>query len=50
VVCNLHRRRLFVKAGERVSYVRVRLINNLYPCTDGGFLGYFGWTGSVCWF
>jgi len=50
VVCNLHRRWLFVKAGERASYVRVRLINNLYPCTNGGFSGFFGWTSSVCRF
>jgi len=39
-----------MRAGERVGYVRVRLINYLYPCTDGDFLGFFGWFGSVCWF
>jgi len=48
VVCNLHIRRLFVRAGERVGYVKVRLINYLYPYTDGGLLGFFGWSGSVC--
>jgi hypothetical protein len=50
VVCNLYRRWLFVKARERVSYVRVRLVNNLYPCIDGGFLGFVGWSGPVCRF